>query len=76
MIADEAGTLTLQDQFRSAIEGSGLSLYRIAKDSGIAYQVLHRFARGERDLTLETASRLADYFGMRLTNPRRSRKGG
>jgi len=63
-------------RLRQAVETSGMTLYRIAKDSGIAYQVLHRFARGERDLTLETASRLADYFGVRLTRPRRPKKGG
>ncbi len=68
--------MALQDQLRQAVANSGLTLYRIAKDSDIAYQVLHRFARGERDLTLETASRLADYFGMRLTRPRRPKKGG
>jgi len=68
--------MTLQDQLRQAVEDSGLTLYRIAKDSGVAYQVLHRFARGERDLTLETASKLADYFGMRFTRPRRPKKGG
>ena len=68
--------MALQDQFRQAIADSGLSLYRVAKGSGIAYQVLHRFRRGERDLTLETASRLADFFGMRLTRPRRPEKGG
>ena len=53
-----------------------MTLYRIAKDSGVVYQVLHRFARGERDLTLETATKLADYFGMRLTRPRRPKTGG
>jgi len=68
--------MALQDQLRQAIENSGLTLYRIAKDSGVAYQVLHRFARGERDLTLETATKLADYFGMRLTRPRRPKTGG
>jgi len=68
--------MALQDQLRQAVEDSGLTLYRIAKDSGIAYQVLHRFARGERDLTLETASRLADYFEMRLTRPKRPKKKG
>ena len=68
--------MALQDQLRQAIQNSGLSLYRIAKESGVAYQVLHRFARGERDLTLETATRLADYFGMRLTRPRRPKTGG
>ena len=68
--------MALQDQLRQAIENSGLTLYRIAKDSGVVYQVLHRFARGERDLTLETATRLADFFGMRLTRPRRPKTGG
>ena len=38
--------MALQDQLREAIQDSGLSLYRIAKDSGVVYQVLHRFARG------------------------------
>jgi len=68
--------MALQDDLRRAIEHSGLTLYAVAKGSGIAYQVLHRFARGERDLTLETASRLAAYFGMKLTRPRRPKKGG
>ena len=67
--------MALQDQLRQAIKDSGLTLYRIAKDSGIAYQVLHRFASGERDLTLKTATKLADYFGMRLTRPKRPKKG-
>ena len=68
--------MALQDQLRQAVENSGLTLYRIAKDSGVVYQVLHRFARGERDLTLETATKLADYFGMRLTRPKRPKTGG
>lgn len=67
--------MALQDQLRQAVQDSGLSLYAIAKGSGIAYPVLYRFASGERDLTLQTASRLADYFGMRLTRPRRPKKG-
>ena len=68
--------MALQDQLRQAVQDSGRSLYAIAKGAGIAYPVLYRFASGERDLTLETASRLADYFGMRLTRPKRPKKGG
>ena len=68
--------MTLQDQLRQAVRDSGVSLYRVAKDSGVRYQVLHRFVSGKRDLTLETASRLADFFGMRFTRPRRPKKGG
>ena len=68
--------MALQDQLRQAVRDSGLTLYAIAKGSGIAYPVLYRFANEQRDLTLETASRLTDYFGMRLTRPRRPKTGG
>ena len=68
--------MSLQDQLRRAVHDSGLSVYAVAKGSGIAQPVLHRFVAGERDLTLATASRLADYFQMRLTRPRRPKKGG
>lgn len=68
--------MALQDQLRKAVKDSGLTLYAIAKGAEIAYPVLFRFARGERDLTLETATKLADYFGMRLTRPKRPKTGG
>ena len=68
--------MTLQDQLRQAVEESDLSLYAIAKGAEIAYPVLYRFAAGQRDLTLRTASRLAEFFGMRLTRPRKPKKGG
>lgn len=63
--------MTLTDQLRKAIENSGASLYRIAKDSGVPYAVVHRFANDERSITLPVADKLAAYFGMRLTAPKR-----
>ena len=63
--------MSLTNQLLAAIKNSGVTLYRIAKDSGVPYVVLHRFARGERQIKLETADKLADYFGMRLTEPKR-----
>ena len=68
--------MALQEQLRQAVADSGLTLYVVAKGAGIAYPVLYRFISRERDLTLETATKLADYFGMRLTRPRRPKKGG
>jgi hypothetical protein len=68
--------MTLQDQLRQAVRESEFSLYAIAKGAQIAYPVLYRFSTGERDLTLTTASRLADFFRMRLTRPRRPKTGG
>jgi len=63
--------MDLTDQLRDAIKNSGATLYRIAKDSGVPYVVLHRFASGERQIKLDTADKLAAYFGMKLTKPRR-----
>ncbi len=37
----------LQDDIAEAIDESGLSLYRIAKDVGMAYPQLHRFYHGQ-----------------------------
>jgi len=51
------------DKLRKAIEKSKLSVYAIAKATGIPQPVLHRFYTGERDLTLTTADKLIEYFG-------------
>ncbi|MDA1054860.1 MAG: helix-turn-helix transcriptional regulator [Planctomycetota bacterium] len=63
---------TIADQLRQAIEDSGESVYAIAKAAGIAQPVLHRFSTGERDLTLTTADRLLEYFGLELTSRRKT----
>lgn len=63
--------MSLTDQLQDAIHSSELTLYRIAIDAGVPYAVLYRFAHGERDIKLKTADRLAEYFGMRLTRPKR-----
>ncbi|MGD0384394.1 MAG: helix-turn-helix transcriptional regulator [Thermoguttaceae bacterium] len=62
--------MTLTTQLRNAIETSGLSLYRIAKDADIPYAVIHRFANGERQIKIDAADKLANYFGMKLTRPK------
>jgi plasmid maintenance system antidote protein VapI len=57
---------TLGDQLREAIEGSGWTLYRVAKTAGIKHAVVARFVSGERDLRLETASKIAATLGLKL----------
>jgi hypothetical protein len=39
------------------------------------YGVLWRFFRGDRDMYLETADKLLEFFDMRLTKPKKV-KGG
>jgi len=58
---------TLVEQLRAAIVESGMSDNRLGNEAGVPSQTLGRFKRGERDLTLETASRIAAYLGLELT---------
>lgn len=62
---------TLSDQLRNAVTSGELSHYRIAKDTGISQPIITRFANGVRGISLETANKLAIYFEMRLTPPKR-----
>jgi len=66
--------MSVSEQLRKACETSGLTRYRIAKDSGVSYDALARFLNEERDLRLATADKLADYFGLVL-KPKRSKRG-
>lgn len=64
--------MSLADQLREAVKESGLSVYRIAKDSGVSQAVLQRFIAGDREnIRLDTADKLASYFSMRFTAPRK-----
>lgn len=64
----------LSDQIREAVAGSGLSVYAVAKGAGIPEPSLHRFMHGTRGLTLESAEKVAEFFEMRLTRPKRLRR--
>ena len=57
---------TLTDVLKAAIEQSGVTRYRIAKDTGIDEAALMRFLRGEISVRLDKADRLAAYLGLRL----------
>jgi hypothetical protein len=57
---------TMTDVLKAAIEGSGLTRYRIAKDTGIDEAALMRFVRGETSLRLDRADVLAEYLGLEL----------
>jgi ribosome-binding protein aMBF1 (putative translation factor) len=60
------GILTITDVLRAAIERSGLTRYRIAKETGIPESNLRRFCRGEMSVRLDKADKLAAYLGLRL----------
>ena len=58
------------EQLRQAMADSGETLYAIAKGSGVDYSALLRFRAGERGLTLDTAAKVAEYLGLKLTKGR------
>ena len=54
-----------------AIHNSDEKVAVIGRGAGVPQPVLHRFVAGERDLTLRSAQKLADYFDLEL-RPRTS----
>ena len=58
---------TMTEILRAAIKDSGLSAYRISKDTGLVAMSIIRFVEGETSLRLDKADVLAEYLGLRLT---------
>jgi len=56
----------MTDVLKEAVRQSGLSQYRIAKDTGITEPSLCRFMQGAASLRLDKADLLADHLGLRL----------
>ena len=57
---------TVSEVLRAAVEQSGLTRYRVAKESRISESNLRRFLNGEMSIRLVCADRLAAYLGLRL----------
>jgi transcriptional regulator with XRE-family HTH domain len=57
---------TMTESLKTSIRESGLTRYRIAKDTGVDEAALMRFMRGETSIRLDKADRLAAYLGLRL----------
>ena len=57
---------TISYQLSEILESRGLTDYALAKLCGINRAQLHRFRKGQRDLTLATLDKLAAVLGLRL----------
>ena len=66
--------MSLSEQLREAIRSYG-SVYAVARDSGVSQSALQRFVTEERDVYLETADRLAEFFDLELKPRTKQRKG-
>lgn len=56
----------LSDQIRRAIEKSGLSGYRIAKETGISQSMISVFMSGKGMLSMKFLDRVADLIGLNI----------
>ena len=63
--------VTLEEQIRNAAIESQLSHYRIALDTGISQSVVTRFLNGDRSISLATADKLCEHFGLELRAKKR-----
>ena len=65
----------LLEDMKRAIDESGMSRYRISKESGVAASQLSRLVNGERGLSIEAMERVAEVLGFEIVL-RRKRSGG
>lgn len=68
------GAGSLSDQFRTAVQRSGMSRYAICKATGTDQAVMSRFMAGKAGLSLDTVDRVAHVLNLRITTgtpPRR-----
>lgn len=56
----------LSEALKRSIRASEMTVYEIAKRSGVSQIVISRFLSGERDIRMATADRLADVLGLKL----------
>jgi transcriptional regulator with XRE-family HTH domain len=56
----------LSEQLRAAIQASGLTAYRLAKEAGTMPDVITRFLNGDRGLRLATVDKLARVLQLEL----------
>lgn len=56
----------LTDQLRNAIKDSGLTRYRISKETGISEATLSKFHLGQRGLSMEALNALGECLQLTL----------
>lgn len=66
----------LTDQLRQAIDDSGLTRYRIAKETGISESALAQFYNGHRGLSMNALNALGEYLQLTIHLGRRPETKG
>ena len=66
----------LGDQIRQAIDDSGLTRYRISKETGISETALALFYNGHRGLSSKAMNALGEFLQLKITLGRKPGKEG
>jgi transcriptional regulator with XRE-family HTH domain len=66
----------LTDQLRQAIDDSGLTRYRISKETGISESALAQFYNGHRGLSMEALNALGQFLQLKITLGRKPEQKG
>ena len=66
----------LTEQLRKAIDDSGLTRYRISKETGVSESTLSQFYNGNRGLSMEALNALGDCLQLTIHLGRKPDKKG
>ncbi|MCC7291440.1 MAG: helix-turn-helix transcriptional regulator [Phycisphaerales bacterium] len=66
--------MNLIGSLKTAARKSGMSMNEISRRTGLAYQIVHGFLKGERDIAISSAVKLADVLDLELRP--KATKGG
>ena len=69
-------TILVSDQLRQAIDDSGLTRYRIAKETGISESTLAHFYNGYRGLSMNALNALGEFLDLKIVMGRKPGKKG
>ena len=64
----------LEKQIRAEVKRRRLTIYRVAKDSGVSQPVVSRFMNKKRGITLSTASKLVKTLGLELVVKKKTKR--
>ena len=67
---------SLANVLRNAIESSGVSYLHLERETGVSRGSISRFVNGERDLYLESASKISAFLGLKLKKSTKSKNLG
>ena len=68
--------ISMADQLRQLIDESGLSKYRIARETGINEAALGKFCNGQRGLSMKALNALGSCLHLKIVMLRKPEKKG